>query len=407
MSPQIAQQPVYTRSLYSFYITQALYNLMFFLPTWVIYLQERHGLSLTQVTLINMAFWLTMALTEVPTGAVADTYGRKQSMLLGFALCSISVAVFGWAPNFALLMIANSIWGMAMTFLSGADMAFFFDTLQAIGRQHEYPRLRGQLSAVSLIGAAVGNFLGGFLATRSLEAPFMAYSFVLGLAFLIGLGLKEAPRSIDQETQKPASTSKILRLAWVAIQSQRNLQFILLYSNFLPLANMLITTTFIQPHMREIGIPLAWMGVVVFGLSMVRMAGSISAGKLSQLGRVWLWIAPCMLVSGLVCLALIPNIVGVSLFSLSIFGSIASRPLIEGLILQSAPQSARATIFSADNLIFRLILTVFEPATGIMADRFGLPSAFLILAFFIGLSLLIVLVLWHPILIPPDIVKPI
>ena len=390
------QLPDYNRSLKKFYITQALYNFMFFLPTWVIFLQERHGLSLTQVTLINMAFWLTMALTEVPTGAVADTYGRKQSMLLGLGLCSISVAAFGWAPNFFLLMVANSIWGMAMTFLSGADMAFFYDTLITLGREHDYPRLRGRLTGVTLLGAAIGNFLGGILATHNLSTPFWAYALILGLAFLIGLGLIEPPRHIDPDTKKSATYSQILQLAWMAIRGQRSLQFILLYSNVLPLASMLITTTFIQPHLREIGVPLAWMGVIVFGFSLVRMAGSISAGRLAQLGSVWLWYAPLMVVGGLIGLAVIPSLVGVGLFGLTIFASIASRPLIESFILHSTPQTARATILSADNLIFRLILTVFEPTTGILADKFGLPSAFLILAFCIGIILLIVLLLWRP-----------
>jgi len=390
----------YNRSLLRFYITQALYNLMFFLPTWVIYLQERHHLSLTQVTLINMAFWLTMALTEVPTGAIADTVGRKQSMLLGFALCSISVAVFGWAPDFILLMIANSVWGLAMTFLSGADMAFFYDTLLSMGRQEDYPRLRGRLSAVALVGAALGNFFGGLLASRSLILPFWAYAIVLAVAFLVALGLREPPRHIDQETNQPASYTEILRSAWTAIHSQRSLQYILLYSNLLPIASMLVSTTFIQPHLRAIGVPLAWMGVIIFALTLVRMGGSISAGRLSQLGSLWLWIAPGMVVAGLVSLAVIPSLVGVGFFSLTIFASIASRPLIENIILSNTPQATRATILSADNLVFRLFLTVFEPLTGILADQFGLQTAFVLLAGCVGTCLLVVLVLWRPAIDP-------
>ena len=390
----------YNRSLIRFYITQALYNLMFFLPTWVIYLQERHHLSLTQVTLINMAFWLTMALSEVPTGAIADTVGRKQSMLLGFALCSISVAVFGWAPDFILLMIANSMWGLAMTFLSGADMAFFYDTLLSMGRQEDYPRLRGRLSAVALVGAALGNFFGGLMAARSLILPFWAYAIVLAVAFLVALGLREPPRHIDQETNQPVSYTEILRSAWTAIHSQRSLQYILLYSNFLPIASMLVSTTFIQPHLRDIGVPLAWMGVIIFALTLVRMGGSISAGRLSQLGSLWLWIAPGMVVAGLVSLAVIPSLVGVGFFSLAIFASIASRPLIENIILSNTPQATRATILSADNLVFRLFLTVFEPLTGILADQFGLQTAFVLLAGCVGTCLLVVLILWRPAIDP-------
>jgi MFS family permease len=54
--------------------------------------------------------------------------GRKQCTLIGLGLCGISVAGFGWAPNFFLLMVANIAWGLAMTVLSGADLAFYYDT---------------------------------------------------------------------------------------------------------------------------------------------------------------------------------------------------------------------------------------------------------------------------------------
>jgi hypothetical protein len=71
--------PSYEGNIPKFFIYRILYNFMLFLPVWVIFMQDKFGLNLTEVTLNDSAFWITMALTEVPTGAVADTWGRKQS----------------------------------------------------------------------------------------------------------------------------------------------------------------------------------------------------------------------------------------------------------------------------------------------------------------------------------------
>ena len=164
------------KNILRFYAGTLLYNLMFFMPIWVIFLQQKHGLTLTQVTLVDFAFWMTMALTEVPTGAVADTIGRKTSMVIGYLLSIAATLLFGLAPTYPLLLLANSLWGIALTFLSGADMAFFYDTLQALGRQEEYKRRRGHLQALSVIGMGLGNGLGGLLAARNMTSPFVLYA---------------------------------------------------------------------------------------------------------------------------------------------------------------------------------------------------------------------------------------
>jgi MFS family permease len=61
-----------------------------FTAIWVIYLQQRRGLTLTQATLIDVAFWIAATLGEVPTGIVADTFGRRTSLAAGAALLCLS-----------------------------------------------------------------------------------------------------------------------------------------------------------------------------------------------------------------------------------------------------------------------------------------------------------------------------
>ena len=102
--------PSYESNIPKFFVFRAIYNFMLFLPVWMIFLKEEHGLSLTESTLLNSAFWLTMVLTEIPTGAVADTIGRKHSQVIGMALVAGSLLLFGLAPNYPLLILANSLW---------------------------------------------------------------------------------------------------------------------------------------------------------------------------------------------------------------------------------------------------------------------------------------------------------
>ena len=51
-----------------------------FLPIWVIYLQQQRSLTLSQAALVDVTFFVAAALAELPTGIVADRFGRKTSM---------------------------------------------------------------------------------------------------------------------------------------------------------------------------------------------------------------------------------------------------------------------------------------------------------------------------------------
>lgn len=388
--------PSYESNIPKFFIYRALYNFMLFLPVWVIFLQQKHNLSLTQVTLLDSAFWLTMALTEVPTGAVADTLGRKHSQLIGMVLATGSILLFGLAPNYLLLIIANSLWAFAITFISGADLAFFYDTLRELGREDEYPKYRGRLSAVVLASIAVSSALGGLIGEFNLRATFLltAALMVVGTVFL--LWLKEPPLEPDPETGQKMRYRQTLQIAFGAIRQNSGLRFALAYSSIFMVMPAAIHVTFIQPHAVAIGLPIASLGVIALGIRLFQVAGSAAAGQtLKRLGE-WNLLLFTALLSfvGLLAIGGIQSWLGISIFAGSGFITAAAVPAIESVINRQTPGAVRATILSVDSLLFRLLTALIEPGLGVVADSYGLPTAFAGMAILHGLTMLTLLVLW-------------
>src|SRR5918997_454660 len=93
-----------------YYVYRAIVSLSLWAPVWVLYLQRRRGLSLAEVTVLDAVFWAGIALSEIPTGAVADTFGRKTSMALGTALSAGAMLVFGLASTYELLLVSYMLW---------------------------------------------------------------------------------------------------------------------------------------------------------------------------------------------------------------------------------------------------------------------------------------------------------
>src|SRR4029453_497094 len=98
-----------------------------FLAVWVIYLQQRRGLSLSQAALIDVTFFVAAAFAEVPTGIVAARFGRKTSMTVGAPLMCLGILGWTFAPTLPLIMPAYVAMGVGITFLSGAEYPLFYE----------------------------------------------------------------------------------------------------------------------------------------------------------------------------------------------------------------------------------------------------------------------------------------
>jgi MFS family permease len=388
----------YAGNVPKFFVMQALYSFMPWLPIWVIYLQQERGLTLTQVTWVDFAFWITMAATEVPTGAVADTIGRKYSVSIGIFLSAISALMFGLAPNFVLLMVANSLWAVAITFISGADSALFFDTLVELGRENEFTRLRGRYSAVGLASIAVSSILGGRIAESSLQVTFVIYVVSLLLATLLSLAYVEPRSDHERETGEKQTPSyrETLRVTAAALRERIGLRYTFLYQIFTFIGPFFVSIIFIQPHMVNLGIPFTQIGIIAFSLRGINMLGSLASDKLKTRLGVWtlLRLAPIPILVGLLGISWAQALWGIAIFSVAEFTIAAIGPVVETMILEDSPRKVRATILSVYALFSRLFMAVLEPPVGMVGDRFGLPSAFLLLALVSSIGAGVVLWRW-------------
>lgn len=155
--------------------TAVYYGLEFLLsmPTWVvmsIYLVSELDLSPLQLVLMGTAMEATVFLFEVPTGVVADTYGRKLSMIIGFFGMGAAWLLVGVASAPSLIIALWALWGVSYTFTSGAYEAWITDEVGVERVPHVF--LRGERFAY--VGALLGLVLSVLIATQSLSAAVIA-----------------------------------------------------------------------------------------------------------------------------------------------------------------------------------------------------------------------------------------
>src|SRR3954452_21390185 len=146
------------------------------------------GLNNFEAFAANAFFTAGMVLFEVPTGIVADSWGRRASYLLGTVTLAVTTALYVWlwylhGPFWA-WAVSSALIGLGFTFFSGAVEAWLVDALRATGYDGPLDAVfaRGQVvtGAGMLLGAGGGGYLAQWL---GLAAPYWLRAGVLLVMF--------------------------------------------------------------------------------------------------------------------------------------------------------------------------------------------------------------------------------
>ena len=140
-------------SLYGF-----LKNQRYFEPFIILFFLQS-GLSFTQIGFLVAFRELFINLMEIPSGAVADLFGRRRSMILSFVSYIISFAIFGVSGVYWQFLIAMFFFTVGEAFRTGTHKAMIFTWLRIEDRIDEKTRVYGYTRSWSKIGSALSTIL--------------------------------------------------------------------------------------------------------------------------------------------------------------------------------------------------------------------------------------------------------
>ena len=127
------------------------------------------GLTLDQFVMLNFVWAVTIFLFEVPSGALADTIGRRKLLVAASALMFIEMLCLllaSWSSGAMLLLlcILNRICsGISEACASGADEALAYDSLPEQNRTLAWDKLLAKVMRWRSIGFVIAMILGGIL----------------------------------------------------------------------------------------------------------------------------------------------------------------------------------------------------------------------------------------------------
>ncbi|PKN79660.1 MAG: hypothetical protein CVU47_10295 [Chloroflexi bacterium HGW-Chloroflexi-9] len=358
---------------------------------WVLYLTRERGLTLGQVLLFEAVFAAVVVLGEVPTGMLADRFGRRASLILGSVIVILGFLAFGLSPFIGVLLLAYALFGFSETLFSGADSAMLFDSLKGEGREDEFTAWNGRLNALLLGAIAAWTVIGSVMVRWTpLTTPILLSAALSLPAIVLAWRMHEPPR--DDERHSYLQTGR-LALSGVARSVALRSVIVLMALTTFSIALVGVTQ---QIMVVNAGMPLWSVGLFVALQMALAAFGSAVAdrfGRWLTLRRTFLLMP---LLSTLALLAVIPGSIWLyPLFIFPAFGWNVMWPHFADYLSRRAPDSLRATTISVASVVASAGSILVTPVVGLGVDRLGMATALTLTSLVYATAVLVAYLAWR------------
>ena len=352
------------------------------------------GLSNLEAFAANAFFTAGMVIFEVPTGVVADTWGRRTSYLLGTITLAATTFVYYllWVADapFWQWALVSIFLGLGFTFFSGATEAWLVDALSYAGYEGDLEAVFGRGQMVGGVAMLGGSVAGGVIAqVTSLGVPFLLRVGVLVLMFAVAYRLM---MDLGFTPQRGESPLRAVRTVFTTSLDHglKNppVRWVMLAAPFTSGVGF-YTFYALQPYLLELyGDEEAY---AVAGLAAAIVAGSqIAGGYLAPRIRAQFEKRTTALILGTLASTGILVALGftdaflLALALLVVWGLVfaAEMPIRQAYLNGMIPSQQRATVLSFDSLMGSTGGVVIQPVLGKSADVYSYANSYLIGAAF-------------------------
>ena len=342
------------------------------------------GLDHFTSNLPNLVYFMTIAALEMPTGSIADSFGRKRSFVLSCFLHAAGLFIYAAARNFWGFALAEFVIAMGTTCASGAFKAWLVDELDYHGYKVKQKKLDKIFSAEHFAGhlaAAFGAVVGGILAEKDMALPWIVGGCIALCAGVFSMVMvKEksfTPEGAFKDQVRQAWPTMKASLGYARGNKTVRLIFALGAVQFLAVQapNMKWQPFFSQGF----GMSMVGLGLVFAGIRIALMAGiSIApwlARRMENERRFFLalQLATAAGIIGAISCSGLPLVLSIFLAHEVARG--AFDPILESWLNMNIPSRQRATLISLANVAKFLGGALGLLASGLLAQYVSIKAA--------------------------------
>ncbi len=361
--------------LWPFYLNAIISTMFYFIAAFITVYFLSIGLNLFQVGLITSVASLAALLFEIPTGAVADIYGRKFSVLLAMFLQAIIFILIMLTTNFYIILILIALMGLSGTFASGADEAWVIDLIKKENKKllHNFFI---KLYSLASLGMIVSGLLGALLVKKfgiAIVWPASALAMLFAVVIL----------SFGKEHYKKKRIKIKQSLKELKNQARKSIEYSYRHSVLFYLLMAGLVMVFVGamassiswiPLLRDLNFPDYAFGYMWSAMGLIAMIAPWFSKKLLKKNKERDFIIWTLAAYGIITFFIVfvnGLFTAFLIFGLGLFFLEMRSPVRTIYFHKFIPSKLRATIGSVENMIIAFGAIISMPLAGFLVDKMG------------------------------------
>ena len=341
---------------------------------WVLYLGFK-GMTLAQIGLLEGIFHITGFISEIPTGALADLFGRKKIIIIGRITSLISAIIMLFSNSFMGFAIGFilSAWGYNLN--SGSEEALIYDTLKKLDREEEFLKVNGKINLIIEVSQGLAVFIGGILSQIDFSISYIT-AVAIGLISLV-LSTRFIEVDVIRKENQSINIINHLKQSIDMVKNNKRLLNILI---FFPLIYTFSAIVYFygQQLFNDMEYSRISISIIFLFNGIFSSLGAILSSKIYKKYKSLGWIMISISIS------VFTIFMGIGKGNLSIvfflgIGFLTSilQPISSNLINSMVESNQRATIISVESMFYSIMMIILFPICGFIGDRVYLELSFI------------------------------
>lgn len=393
---------------YKFCFYGFLKNLRFFEPFLILFFLEKN-ISFLQIGTLYAIREVSINILEIPSGIIADVFGRKKSLIFSFLFYIVSFIIFYSTSSFYIFIIAIIFYAVGDAFRTGTHKAMIFDYLKFNNWQGQRAHYYGHTRSWSQIGSAISSLVAASIVfyTGSFKSIFIYSTIPYFLDLIL---ISSYPKKLDGiRTNLKAENIKkhLTSVLKDYIISFKNIKILKAIANLSMHSGFHKSIKdYLQPVIQSFALSMPLMlaftddqraavfiGILYFIIYLMTSYSSRKAGKLKDKVKSTELALNITMYTGFILAFLSGIFFHYQFFFISIIFYLAiflienlRNPIGVAYVSELYNDEILASALSTNSQAKSLLAALIAPVLGLLADHFGIGIGLSVLAMVIILT---------------------
>ncbi len=353
------------RQIRNLYLLDGMSSMMIAGASWVALLAAR-GFSTVEIGFAESVFHIASMIFEIPSGAVADVFGRKKTLVASRIMDIIASILMITSHSFLTILIAMPFLALSYNLASGSREALAYDSLKSAGIENEYDKFASNDMVIYQITSSFATLMAGVALMLGYKRAYLIDILVGVLTVLIALLLKEVVTDVSQKKSVAGRFREVTIESVNFITSNKKARMLIVFNALIGAVSILILF-FMQAYLPKMGLKEIYLGPALFIMGLGAVVGAKAVEfvpdkrykRIALIAVIGILIAVLSVFSGNYYIMIAGGFIGAFADN---FLEVRTDVVLNTMI----PSDQRATLMSINSFTYSVIMIMLSPIFGLL-----------------------------------------